>query len=133
MVRKGNSRKLLSTEREALILRCMAEGVKTVGGLVEELNVSEATVRRDLENLEQQGIKIEAVEVTVASHEFDRSYEENSDQNELQDEMQEELKKTRKIDVSAFTTEEEIEELDESEQVTAKMMRADGNSMDYKV
>ena len=86
------------------------------------------------ENLEQQGIKIEAVEVTVASHEFDRSYEENSDQNELQDEMQEELKKaTRKIDVSAFTTEEEIEELDESEQVTAKMMRADGNSMDYKV
>ena len=56
MVRKGNSRKLLSTEREALILRCMAEGVKTVGGLVEELNVSEATVRRDLENLEQQGL-----------------------------------------------------------------------------
>ncbi|MBR2438645.1 MAG: DeoR/GlpR transcriptional regulator [Lentisphaeria bacterium] len=56
MVRKGNSRKLLSTEREALILRCIAEGIKTVGGLVEELNVSEATVRRDLENLEQQGL-----------------------------------------------------------------------------
>ena len=56
MVRKGNSRKLLSTEREELILRCIAEGIKTVGGLVEELNVSEATVRRDLENLEQQGL-----------------------------------------------------------------------------
>lgn len=55
-MKNNSSRKLLSTEREALIVRCIAEGVKTVGGLVEELNVSEATVRRDLENLEQQGL-----------------------------------------------------------------------------
>lgn len=55
-MKNTSSRKLLSTEREALIVRCIAEGIKTVGGLVEELNVSEATVRRDLENLEQQGL-----------------------------------------------------------------------------
>ena len=56
MMKICSSRKLLSTERESLIIRCIAEGIKTVGGLVQELNVSEATVRRDLENLEQQGL-----------------------------------------------------------------------------
>ena len=55
-MKNSGSRKLLSTEREALIIRCISEGIKTVGGLVEELSVSEATVRRDLENLEQQGL-----------------------------------------------------------------------------
>ncbi len=54
MVQGG--RKLLSTEREDLIVKCVSEGIKTVGELVMKLNVSEATVRRDLENLEQQGL-----------------------------------------------------------------------------
>ena len=48
-------RKLLSTEREGLICKCLASGVKTVAELSALLEVSEATVRRDLEQLERRG------------------------------------------------------------------------------
>ncbi len=48
-------RKLLSTERESLIYRTLSEGVRTISELSLQLEVSEATVRRDLESLEGQG------------------------------------------------------------------------------
>ena len=50
------TRKLLSAERESLICRSLTAGVKTISELSDELHVSEATVRRDLETLESQGI-----------------------------------------------------------------------------
>lgn len=50
------TRKLLSAERESLICRSLTAGVKTISELSGELHVSEATVRRDLEALEQQGV-----------------------------------------------------------------------------
>ena len=51
----ARKRKLLSTEREGLICRSLAGGVKTVAELSAVLEVSEATVRRDLEQLESRG------------------------------------------------------------------------------
>ena len=52
----------------------------------------------------------------------------------MQEEENERLRKaTRRINISGLMTDEDIEELDEAEQVTAKMMQADGNSMDYRV
>ncbi len=50
------TRKLLSAERESLICRSLTAGVKTISELGNELHVSEATVRRDLETLEKQGV-----------------------------------------------------------------------------
>ncbi|MBE5895048.1 MAG: hypothetical protein E7285_05225, partial [Lachnospiraceae bacterium] len=86
------------------------------------------------ENLEQQGVKVDAIEVAVASHEFERNLEQGNDNNRQQDEMAEELKKaTRKIDLNGISELDELEDLAEEELVTAKMMQADGNSMDYKV
>lgn len=53
---KGNAfRKLLSPEREQLILTALGNGVRTITELAEELQVSEATVRRDLRSLEERG------------------------------------------------------------------------------
>ncbi|MCF6175179.1 MAG: DeoR/GlpR family DNA-binding transcription regulator [Victivallaceae bacterium] len=48
-------RKLLSPERENMILQALGEGIQTITELSEKLNVSEATVRRDLQSLELQG------------------------------------------------------------------------------
>ncbi len=48
-------RKLLSPERERLILQALGDGVRTITELSEKLGVSEATVRRDLQSLEEQG------------------------------------------------------------------------------
>ena len=86
------------------------------------------------ESLEQQGVKVEAIEVTVASHEFEQNLEQGNDFNNQQEEENERLRKaTRRININGLMTDEDIEELDEAEQVTAKMMQADGNSMDYRV
>jgi DeoR/GlpR family transcriptional regulator of sugar metabolism len=48
-------RKLLSAERERLILKALSDGTGSLTELSELLNVSEATVRRDLQSLEEQG------------------------------------------------------------------------------
>lgn len=49
------TRKLLSTERENLILKALGDGGRAIAELSAELGVSEATVRRDLRALEDQG------------------------------------------------------------------------------
>ncbi len=96
--------------------------------------VMEAQVMILKENLEQQGVKVEAVEVTVASHEFEQNLQQGDDSNRQMDEEQENLRKaTRKIDLGEFASPEDLEALDEAEQVTVEMMQADGNMMDYKV
>lgn len=48
-------RKLLYPEREKLILQALGDEVKTIAELTDGLNVSEATVRRDLQTLEERG------------------------------------------------------------------------------
>lgn len=47
-------RKLLSPEREKLIVDSLAGGVRTIAELSSRLGVSEATVRRDLQSLEER-------------------------------------------------------------------------------
>lgn len=96
--------------------------------------VMEAQVMTLKENLEQQGVKVEAVEVTVASHEFEQNLQQGDDSNRQMEEEQESLRKaTRKIDLGEFASTEDLSDLDEAEQVTVEMMQADGNRMDYKV
>lgn len=52
----GNNRKLLSPEREDLILAALGDGVRTIlPNWAGALQVSEATVRRDLHSLENRG------------------------------------------------------------------------------
>lgn len=96
--------------------------------------VMEAQIMTLKENLEQQGIKVEAVEVTVASHEFEQNLQQGDDSNRQMEEEKEQLRKaTRKIDLGEFASPEDLEALDDAEQVTVEMMQADGNTMDYKV
>jgi DeoR family transcriptional regulator, fructose operon transcriptional repressor len=51
----NGQRKLLPQERETLILQALGAGMRAIVDLSEELGVSEATVRRDLDSLEEQG------------------------------------------------------------------------------
>lgn len=96
--------------------------------------VMEAQVMVLKENLEQQGVKVEAIEVTVESHAFEQNLQQGDNSDEQMDREQEKLRKaTRKIDLGEWTSAEDIASLDEAEQVTAEMMQADGNTMDYKV
>jgi len=82
------------------------------------------------ENLEQQGIKVEAVEVTVASHEFERNLEQQAkDEEQEAREAEERKKSTRRINLDNLEEGEEIQ--DEAERITRDMMMRHGATLDY--
>ena len=72
------------------------------GNITAELAVSSETVKTALEaqiadlrtSLNQQGIKVDAVEVTIASHEFERNLEQNAAGEEQQGSQREESGRT---------------------------------------
>lgn len=83
------------------------------------------------ENLEQQGVKVEAVEVTVASHEFERNLEEEAHREANQSEETEGKKKSaRKFNLDDMNEEGE-EDLDEADRITRDMMMRHGSKLDY--
>lgn len=82
------------------------------------------------ENLNQAGVKVDAVEVTVASHEFEKNLEQNERQQQNEGERQQEMVSRRKnsgVTLSGGT--EEI--LSEEEALAARIMQDNGNSVDF--
>lgn len=79
------------------------------------------------ENFMQQDIKVEAIEVTVQSHQFEDNLEQGRQRS---GEEAGRRPKRRKLDISSL---ESGEELTESEQIISEMMAADGNTVDYLV
>lgn len=77
------------------------------------------------ENFLQQDIKVEAIEVTVQTHQFEDNLEQGRQRNE---EEAARRPKRRKLDIGSL---ESGEELTESEQIITEMMAADGNTVDY--
>lgn len=81
------------------------------------------------EQFEEQGIKVDAVEVTVANHAYgDQSFEgqENMDQDKGSTK-----KGTRRINLDLLDGDEELAEMDDSERIAVEMMQANGNTVDY--
>ena len=80
------------------------------------------------ENFAEQGIKVDAVEVTVESHAFNENMQQSNEEN---GQAQTEAKRsaTRSINLNGDWMEEE---LTEEEQLVAEMMEADGNTVDFK-
>lgn len=82
--------------------------------------------------LNEQGIKVEAIEVTVASHEFERNLEENQkDQQKLEDaarEMNERAAGNRR-NLHLGIEEGIPDDMTEAEELMAKMMSENGNRM----
>ncbi len=92
--------------------------------------VIESQILQLRENMNNQGLKVEAVEVTVESHEFERNLEQgNSNTNQEQYEQQQ--KKTRRL--INFNDPDSLEDLSEEEALIANMMIGNGNSLNYTV
>jgi len=81
--------------------------------------------------LEQNNVKIEAVEVTVESHAFEENLEQNQNKNDQAEEEKSKRKAVRRLEIRPGMTLDEIAELDEEDQLTAEMMALEGNSVDY--
>ena len=87
-------------------------------------------------NLEEQGVKVEAVEVSVASHQMERNLEQGGKDQKKQEENNKtdgirRLRRTS-INLNAWQDDEEEMDADEADAVrlTREMMQLYGNSMD---
>lgn len=113
----------------------VTEGVLTATFTTENEAVRAALESQMLvlkQNFEEQGIKVEAVEVTVASHAFERSLD--SSENGAGEEQAPEKKKSgRRISLTELMNEVEEKELSDEDRIVAEMMRQNGNTVDYTV
>ena len=82
------------------------------------------------ENLNQAGVKVDAVEVTVASHEFERHLEQNNTKDEQQA-MYQEKNSNRRKNIDSSILDNQVGIMTEEETLVAKMMLENGNSIDY--
>lgn len=81
------------------------------------------------QNLNQAGVKVDAIEVTVASHEFEKNLDQNQNNEQQQGERQQEkLSHRRNINLSSL--EELSGVMTEEEALAAQIMRDNGNSVD---
>lgn len=90
----------------------------------------EAQIVELKQNMNQAGIKVDAVEVTVGGHGFEKNLEQNAKREEKEAEEQEKAgKQTRRINLN------DLDELNgvmsEEENLVAQMMAEQGNSVDY--
>lgn len=86
------------------------------------------------EELNEQGMKVEAVEVTVASHEFERNMENGGEEAKNLFEEQVQKQTRRRIVINNLKQAEEMladEELSDAEKLQIDMMAKSGNSVDF--
>ncbi|MBD5544356.1 MAG: flagellar hook-length control protein FliK [Lachnospiraceae bacterium] len=95
--------------------------------------VLEAQVMQLREKLEAQGVKVEAVEVLVASHEFERNLEKGGSEEKNAYEAKKVTR--RKINLNVLEEEEPdlLEEEKEAMEIQKDMMERNGNTLDYMV
>lgn len=109
------------------------EGVVTAKLAVENEMVKsalEAQVVQLKEDMNERGLHVDAVEVTIESHEFERNLEEGQNNNE---EPSEERHASQR-QINLMDEEMSIEELDamsEAEALTRKIMLENGNSINF--
>lgn len=92
--------------------------------------VLEAQIATLRENLNQAGVKVDAIEVTIASHEFERNLEQNHQNPEENKEVQE-ANTSRRRNLSVDSLDELSGVMTEEETLVAQMMKDNGNSVDF--
>lgn len=115
------------------------QGAVTAQLTAQNENVKEALVQQAAvlkETLNQQGIKVDAVEVSTGTHEFESGLERDAHSQEEQARQQEEQsmrRSTRSINLNDLNDLEGMSGLmSEEETLVAQMMRDNGNNVDYK-
>lgn len=77
------------------------------------------------ESFSQQGVRVEAIEVTVQTHQFESNLEQGRGRNQ---EPQERRSRVRRLILDGQLTTDEIKELNAEELLEARMMEANGNA-----
>ncbi len=82
------------------------------------------------ESFAEQGMKVEAIEVTVQTHQFEQNLEQGRGRGQEEQSGVGKRSRTRRIDLNALSGMEEGE-LEEEDRIAADMMAANGNTVDY--
>lgn len=82
------------------------------------------------ENFAQQGIKVEAIEVTVQTHQFEQNLEQGQNREQSGSENR---SRSRRIRLDGPLGTEAFDEMDAEDQLAAEIMIANGNTVDYSV
>lgn len=80
-----------------------------------------------IQRFDEQGVKVEAIEVTVQTHEFER----NLEQGQSRDQQNEEPAKKGRIRRINLNDTVSMENMEEEDALAADMMAANGNTVDY--
>ncbi len=83
------------------------------------------------ETFKEQGVKVEAIEVTVESHKFDENLSQNSGGNMNGDSRQPERQRNRRININLNELEAEEETLNEEDRLAAQVLRDNGGTVEY--
>lgn len=112
------------TEKEGAVRAQIAAQNQTVK---EALETQVAQLRQ---SLSQQGVKVDAIEVTVASHEFEQNLEENARQEEQTREQMQQSGKQARRGLNLNELDELSGMMTEEERLVAQIMRDNGNQVD---
>lgn len=113
------------------------EVIENEGSITAKIQTQNAVVKEALEmqiadlkvNLNQAGVKVDSIEVTIASHEFERNLEQDANSKKQQEDA--EAKTTRHRNINLNGLDELSGLMTEEETLVAKMMAEQGNSVDF--
>lgn len=84
------------------------------------------------ESLEQQGVKVEAIEVSVATHSFEQNLEQEQHSKEQQEAQKKGIKPVRRLTIGPDMSMDDLELLSEEEKLAAEMMISNGQTVDLQ-
>lgn len=82
------------------------------------------------ESFEEQGVKVEAIEVTVQTHEFEQNLEQGRGR-QPQETAEGKRPRTRRITLGGLEESEFPDEMEPEDRITAQMMAANGTTVDF--
>lgn len=82
------------------------------------------------ESFAEQGVKVDAIEVTVQTHQFESNLEQGRGR---QSEQSEKKSRTRRINLDAALGVEDLNDMSQEEQLEVEMMTASGSTVNYTV
>lgn len=117
--------------------KLLVEVTEKEGSVTAKFQTQNAAVKEVLEmqiadlkmNLNQAGVKVDSVEVTIASHEFERNLEQDANSQKQQEETAPKTQGRRNINLNSL---DELSGLmTEEETLVAQMMAEQGNSVNF--
>lgn len=119
----GNVNILLTSTKDGIVAKFTAQNE-----LVKEAVESQMVALQ--QKFDAQGVKVTAIEVTIASHAFEQNLEQNQQGHEYEQAEGRFKKPLRRINLSEISEFEE-EDMSEEELIAAKVMEMNGNTVDY--